>query len=208
VRDTKHRSLREPAVPFVFVPTRQPLEADRRITLSITAERGDEMALLQPIRSLVARTDARMLVSEVISLRRQIESTLLTERLLSGLAAAFGGLAMILAAVGLYGVLSHHVGRQRQAIGIRMALGASASSIRLQVMRESTGMVAAGLIVGTPLAVFAARAADSLFWDVTAGDLGTYGAAIGILVAAGLASSYLPARKASSIEPSEALRHG
>jgi ABC-type antimicrobial peptide transport system permease subunit len=149
-----------------------------------------------------------MLVSEVITLRAQVESTLLTERLLSGLAAAFGALAAILAAVGLYGVLSHHIGRQRHAIGIRMALGATATSVRLQVLRESGAMVVAGLACGVPLAVFAARAADSLFWDVTSGDAETYALAVGILAVVGLASSYIPARKASSIEPAEALRHG
>jgi predicted permease len=208
VRDTRHRSLREPPPPFVFVPLRQPKEADRRVTLTVAAANpGAESALLPSIRSLVARTDSRMLVSEVITLRSQFENTLLSERLLSSLAAAFGALAVVLAAVGLYGVLSHHIGRQRHAIGIRMALGASGSSVRFRVFRQSLLMVAAGLAFGLPFAVFAARAADSLFWEVTSRDPETYVFAIGVLALVGLVSSYLPARNASTIEPAEALRH-
>jgi predicted lysophospholipase L1 biosynthesis ABC-type transport system permease subunit len=208
VRDTRHRSLREPPVPFVFLPLRQPKQADRRVTLTVAAANpGTETALLPSIRGLVARTDSRMLVSEVVTLRSQFENTLLSERLLSSLAAAFGALALVLAAVGLYGVLSHHIGRQRHSIGIRMALGASASSMRFRVFRQSLLMVAAGLALGLPFAIFAARAADSLFWEVTSRDPGAYLVAMGVLAIAGLVSSYVPARTASSIEPAAALRH-
>jgi predicted permease len=208
VGDTKHRDLRQPPDAFAYLPIRQPRESERRITLSVAAaDAGAEMALVQPIRALVARTDSRMLVSEIITLRAQVDSTLLTERLLSGLAGAFGALAVILAAVGLYAVLSHHIGRQRQAIGIRMALGASASSIRRRVLRQSSLIVLAGLAAGLPFAVVASRAGESLFWGVAYGDPSIYLIAVGVLCAVGFVSAYIPARAASSIEPAEALRN-
>jgi ABC-type antimicrobial peptide transport system permease subunit len=89
-----------------------------------------------------------------------------------------------------------------------MALGASARSIRLRVLRQSGLVVFVGLAAGLPFAVLAARAADSLLWDVTSSDPATYGVAAAILCLVGLASAYIPAHTASRVEPSEALRHG
>jgi predicted permease len=208
VRDAKHNSLREPSAPFAFLPLRQPLYAHGRITLSVASVvPGGEAALLQPIRRKLAEADSGLMISEVISVRRQMDATLLTERLLSGLATAFGALAMILASVGLYGMLSYRIGQQRQSIGIRMALGASPSSVMVGVLRQTGLVVAAGLLCGLPFAVMAARAADSLLWGVKPGDPAIYLMGAATLCLAGLASAWLPARRASAIEPAEALRH-
>jgi ABC-type antimicrobial peptide transport system permease subunit len=208
VRDTKHNSLREPSVPFAFLPLRQALYPERRITLSAApAAPGGEAALLPPIRRRLAEVDAGLMISEVVSIRRQMDATLLTERLLSGLATGFGALAMILASVGLYGVLSYRIGQQRRAIGIRMALGASPASVAAGVLRQSGLVIAAGLFCGLPLAIAAARAADSLLWGVRPGDPTIYLTGAAILCLAGFLSAWLPARRASAIEPAEALRH-
>src|SRR5262249_37704826 len=123
---------------------------------------GGEVALLEPIRRKLAEVDSRLMISEVISIRGQMDATLLTERLLSALATAFGALAMILASVGLYGVLSYRIGQQRQSIGIRMALGASPASVAGGVLWQSGFVIAAGLLCGLPFAVMAARAINSL----------------------------------------------
>jgi predicted permease len=208
VRDTKHRDLRGPSPPFAFIPIRQPLDAERRVTLAVasTAPNGP-MALMPPIRSSLAAIDPRLLISEVISLRQQLDSTLLTERLLSGLAGAFGVLALILASIGLYGVLSYRVGRQRQSIGIRMALGASPISVALSVLGQSGLVVAVGLLSGLPFAFFAARMADSMSWGVKSSDPTIYIVGAALLSLVGVASAYLPARRAAAIDPAEALRH-
>ncbi len=208
VRDTKHNSLRDPAVPFVFLPLRQALGPEHRITLSVaSATPGAETALLEAVRRRVADVDPGLMISEVISLRRQMDATLLTERLLSGLATAFGALAMLLAAVGLYGVLSYAVAQQRQLIGIRMALGATPSSVAGRVLRQSGLIVAVGVLCGLPFAAMAVRAADSLLWGVKAGDAGIYLAGIGMLIGVGFVSTWFPVRRASSTEPAEALRY-
>lgn len=208
VRDAKHNSLREPSAPFAFLPLAQPLDPHRRITLSVASvSPGAEAALLQPIRRRVAEVDAGLMISEVISIRRQMDATLLTERLLSGLANAFGVLAMVLASVGLYGMLSYRIAQQRQSIGIRMALGASPSSVMGSVLRQSGLIFVGGMFCGLPVAAVAARAADSLLWGVQAGAPTIYITGAAILGLAGFVSAWLPARRASAIEPAEALRH-
>jgi ABC-type antimicrobial peptide transport system permease subunit len=178
------------------------------VTLAVASTTPDgEMALVEPIRGRLAAIDAEVLVSDVITMGGQMDSTLLTERLLSGLSGVFGALALILAAVGLYGVLSYRIGQQRQSIGIRMALGASPSSVALSVLGQSSLVVAAGLLVGLPFAILAARTADSMLWGVKSSDPATYLVGAAVLSTAGILSAYLPARRASAVEPAEALRH-
>jgi len=205
VRDTKHFDLRKPAPPFAFIPIRQPKDAERRITLAAASAEG-QAALLQTIRTTIARIEPELLISDVITLRTQLDTTLLTERLLSGLSSAFGALALVLASIGLYGVLSYRIGQQRQSFGIRMALGASPASVVFSVLGQSGMVVAAGLVCGLPFAFLAARTADSMLWGVKPSDPAIYIGAVALLSAVGLASAYLPARRASAIEPAEALR--
>lgn len=208
VRDTKHINLRDPSPRFAFLPLRQPKDAERRVTLAVTSSAPDgQMALVQPIRNRLAALDSAVLVSDVLTIRSQLDSTLLTERLLSGLSSAFGLLALILASVGLYGVLSYRIGQQRQSISIRMALGASPSSVALNVLRQSGLVVAAGLLAGLPFACLAARTADSMLWGVKSSDPAVYLVAMALLSLVGFVSSFLPARRASAIQPAEALRH-
>jgi predicted permease len=208
VRDTKHMNLREPSPRFAFIPIRQPKDVEARVTLTVASTTlNGEMALTQPVRSTLAEIDPGVLISDVITMRRQLDSTLLTERLLSGLSGVFGALALILASIGLYGVLSYRVGQQRRSIGVRMALGARPSAVALGVLRQSGLIVALGLLCGLPFAFLTARMADSMLWGVNAGDPIIYIAGITLLCLVGFASAWLPARRASTIDPAEALRH-
>jgi predicted permease len=207
VQDTKHRNLREATPPFVYIPIRQPLNTEHRVTLVATsAGPSAETALVQPIRGRIRALDPELLVSEVITMRRQLDHTLLTERLLSGVATAFGALALVLASVGLYGVLSYRIGQQRRSIGIRMALGASPSSVALTVVRQSGLVVGIGLVCGLPFALLAARAADSMIFGMKSSDPMIYLASVAVLCLSGFVCTCLPARRASSIDPAEALR--
>jgi predicted permease len=208
VRDTKHMNLRESPPPFAFLPIRQPRDIERRVTLAVTSSATGSQTLLQPIRSALARVDSAIFISEVFTVRQQLDSTLLTERLLSGLSAAFGALALVLAAIGLYGVLTYRIGQQRQSIGVRMALGASPSSVALGVLRQSGLVIATGIVAGLPFAILAARTADSMLWGVTSSDPLIYAAGVALLTLVGSASAWIPAKRASAIDPAEALRHG
>lgn len=208
VANTKHRSLREPAPPFVFVPTRQPLNAERRVTLVVASAAPEgHTTIVQPIRRRLAEVDSGLFVSEVITIRDQLDSTLVAERLLSGLSTAFGVLALLLAGTGLYGVLSYRIGQQRRSIGIRMALGASLSSVVFGILRQSGLIIGAGILCGLPFAFLAARAADSLLWGVKSSSPMIYVVGMTLLCLIGFVSTYLPARRASAIEPAETLRH-
>jgi predicted permease len=208
VRDTKHRNLREQAPRFAYIPMRQPRDADRRITLILTPQTpGREMDLLPPVREALSAIAPDILISDVITIQKQIDATLLTERLLSGLSATFGILAMFLAAIGLYGLLSYRVGQQRHSIGIRMALGASPSAVAISVLRHSGLVIAIGILAGLPFAFMTARMAGSMLWGVKAEQLSTYVVGAGLLLIVGMLSAYLPARRAAKVEPLEALRH-
>lgn len=208
VADTRHNDLRKPSPRFAFIPIRQPMEAHRRLTLTVaSAALSGQAGVLEPMRSRLAAVNSGLLISEVITIRRQLNSTLVTERLLSGLSTAFGVLALVLASVGLYGVLSYRIGQQRQSIGIQMALGASPSSVVFSVLRQSAWMITVGLVCGLPLALLATRTADSLLWGVRSSDPAIYLMGVATLSLVGLVSAWLPARRASAIDPAEVLRH-
>ena len=209
VEDTKHLNLREESARFAYLPLRQPRDQERRVTLAVraSAPNGEEN-LVGPIRKKLEAVDAEILVSEVITVKRQLDSTLLTERILSGLSTAFGVLALLMTSIGLYGVLSYWIGQQRQAIGVRMAIGATPTSIAIRVMRQSGAVVFAGVLCGLPFAFLAARTADSMLWGVQSSDLTIYLAGAALLAVVSALSSYFPARRASSIPPTEALRNG
>jgi ABC-type antimicrobial peptide transport system permease subunit len=146
---------------------------------------------------------------DVYTMEQQISRTLQRERLFAWLCGSFGVLALVLCAVGLYGLMAHTTARRTPEIGIRMALGASRGAVMGQVLREGLGLAAAGLAVGVPLAVAAARVAASqrLLPEGTA-PVWPLAAALGLLAAAAVTAVWGPARRASAVEPMEALRQG
>ena len=135
-----------------------------------------------------------------------VRDSLLRERLMATLSGFFGGLAALLATIGLYGVMSYMVARRRNEIGIRMALGAGRRDVLVMVMREAGLLLAGGVIVGALLAIAAARAATTLLFGLRPGDPATLGIAIAGLGMVAMLASYLPALRASRLEPTEALR--
>ena len=207
VRDHKHATVREDAPRVVFVPLWQPVERFSRITLSVSSDQPAP-TVARAVADAVRAVNANTLVSDVIGVQEQIDATLVSERLLSTLATAFAVLAVGLAAIGLYGILSQSVARKRAELGIRMALGAPRARVVTRVLRDVLLQVAAGLAIGLPAAVATARAADGLLFGVTSADPGNYVLSAAVLtLIAGLAA-WLPARRACAIDPSEILRRG
>jgi predicted permease len=205
VRDHKHRSLREPAPPFVFLPVWQPADGIGRVTLAVASG----LPPAQLARAVTAEAHAvhpRTLVSDVVDVQRQIDATLLGERLLSTLAVAFAALALILVTIGLYGVLSYWVARRRREFGVRMALGAGPQQIVAAVILEVLTPLVLGVLVGVPAAVAVSRLAEALLFGVQPLDVLSYIAAAAILTAVSAVASWIPARRACAIHPSEALR--
>ncbi len=203
-RDSKYAELREPFEPLIYVPAaqnEQPIAAARFIVRS----RGPLTNLVSTVMSL-AREVHPTIVVNFQTMQSQLEDSVLRERLMATLSGFFGGLAATIAMIGLYGVMSYTVARRRNEIGIRMALGADRSEVVRMVMREAGTLLAAGLIVGTLSAIAAARSASALLFGLEPHDPATLAmAALALTLVAALAS-YLPALRASRLQPTEALR--
>jgi putative ABC transport system permease protein len=204
VKNTKYYKLREDDLPIAFVSFTQANGPQEDSQLMI---RSDE-----PLASLIfsiKHTANDMNPSLVLTfsvLKTQIREGLLREQLMATLSGFFGALATILAMVGLYGVISYMVVRRRNEIGVRMALGASRNDILVMVMREAAILLGIGLVTGTALALAAGTAAASMLYGLKPRDPLTLGAAIIGMVAVAMVASLLPAQRAATVHPMEALR--
>ena len=145
-------------------------------------------------------------VLELRVMTAQISESLQRDRLMAVLAGAFGVLAALLAASGLYGVIAYMVARRQNEIGVRMALGADRASVIRLVLREAMMLLAAGLVLGTGLALWAGQAAAKLLFGLKPNDAATFAAAAVLLAVAAAAAAYVPARRASGMDPMDALR--
>ena len=168
---------------------------------------ADSGSMFGTLRRKVLELDPTMPIYEMKTLEDQLDETLGTERLTATLAAAFGVLATLLAAVGLYGVMALTVARRTREIGLRMALGARQGALLWMVMREAFGLLGLGLALGLPCAYLLSRGLSSQLFGVVPADLGTAAVASITLVAVAAGAALVPARRASTIDPIQALRH-
>ncbi|HSL83150.1 MAG TPA: FtsX-like permease family protein, partial [Thermoanaerobaculia bacterium] len=145
-------------------------------------------------------------VSQVALLADRVHDSLAPQRFVTGLLAAFAGLALVLAAVGLYGVMAYAVGRRTREIGVRTALGARRGDVLALVLRQGAGLIVLGLALGALLAWGLARALAGLLYGVAPGDPVTFAGMAALLAVAALAATWLPARRAARLDPTEALR--
>jgi putative ABC transport system permease protein len=165
--------------------------------------------MADPARALHARivaVDRNVAISRVLSMHDVVTRSIWRERFFATIFGVFAVLALLLALVGLYGVMAYTVSRRTHEMGIRMALGASAGEIRRMVLAQSARLVILGLVVGILAAVFLTRLLTAQLYQVTAGDPRTLGAVAALLAAAALLASYLPAWKATRVDPMLALR--
>ena len=176
------------------------------VSFYVRASAGSE-TMFAGLRRKVQELDPAMPVYEMKTLENQLDETLSTERLIATLSAAFGALATVLAAVGLYGVMALTVARRTREIGLRMALGARQGAVLWMVLSEALGLLGIGLVVGIPCAYWLSRYVSSQLFGVAPTDVWTVTAASVILAAVTAGAGLLPARRASSINPIQALRH-
>jgi predicted permease len=163
-------------------------------------------ALVDAARDAVGRTARGLPVSEVQTMERVIADQLWRPRLATLLLGAFAGVALLLAAVGIYGVISYAVGARTQEIGIRMALGASAGDVRRMAFREGMGPALAGAAAGLCGALGLARFMKTLLYGVTSTDPYTFAVAVAVLLAAAGLANVIPAIRATRVDPMRALR--
>ena len=167
----------------------------------------DSKSMFRALRRKVQELDGGMPVYEMKTLEGQLDETLSTERLIAMLSAAFGLLATVLAALGLYGVMAFMVARRTKEIGLRMALGAPQAQVVWMVMRETLVLVAAGLAIGIPTALLASKYVSTQLFGVNGTDVASAAVALVILAVVAAGAGYLPARRASTIDPIQALRY-
>ena len=204
VKDTKYTDLREEFTPIGFFAMSQEPKPDNFLQLVVRS--GLPLTTITSEISSVAAQVSPSIVLQFQTMQSQVRESLLRERLMATLSGFFGVLAALLATIGLYGVMSYMVARRRNEIGIRMALGADRGHVVRMVMREASVLLVAGVVVGTVMAVIAARTAATLLFGLQPGDPATLAAAAAGLGMVAMLASYLPALRASRLEPKEALR--
>jgi predicted permease len=163
--------------------------------------------LVDEVRHAVASVDGNVPIFHVKTLRAQTEDSFLRERLLATISSFFGGLALLLASLGLYGLMAYAVARRTAEIGIRMALGARRWKIIWLIVRETLWLVLAGAVAGIPLAVWLSRYAKVLLFGIAAADPVVFATSVAALTGVAVLASFLPARRASRIDPMVALRY-
>jgi len=163
--------------------------------------------LVDEVRQAVASVDPNVPIFQVKTLRVQTEDSFLRERLLATISSFFGGLALLLASLGLYGLMAYAVARRTAEIGIRMALGARRREITWLIVRETLWLVLAGAVAGIPLAVWLSRYAKAFLFGIAAADPVVFATSVAALTGVAVLASFLPARRASRIDPMVALRY-
>ncbi len=166
---------------------------------------GDPRALAALLTQTARTIDRHMAVRNIVPFSDIIDRTLVIERLVAQVSAAFGALALLIAAIGLYGVLAYSVVRRRREIGVRIAIGAPPGAVEWMVMRESLALVVCGVAIGLPVAIGTTRVMSSILFGLSPQDLGSTVAALAVLVAATVFAAYLPARRAAATDPILAL---
>jgi len=209
VRDFKAENPKDKLRPFMFSPALQNLFdfwTIPQMTFYVRAT-GAPKTLAQGARSILHRLDSSLPMFDVKTLDDQIGETNLNDRLFAVLSSAFAFLATLLASVGLYGVTSYAVARRTPEIGIRLALGADRTLIIRLILREVAGLTVVGMAAGIPLVLAFGRLAESHLYEVKGQDLGATLAAFAVIGGVSLVAGYLPARRVSRIDPTEALRN-
>jgi predicted permease len=201
----KSASLREEPDRCVYLPYAQ--SGDLGEATFYVRAALEPQALGDRVREAVASVDASLPVTDLKTLNRQIEESLFVERMVAALSVAFGGLATLLAAVGLYGLLSYTVAARIREIGIRVALGAQRSGVLRMVLKEVAFLAVLGIGIGLPAGLVFGRLVESELYGMSARDPVAIGVATFVLLATAAFAGYVPAARASRVDPMVALRH-
>lgn len=207
VADSKYHDLREHPKPMAYFSTWQfqgatPYSGD---ILLRTVSNGSGVA--GEVRQALKNISSKLPVLDITTLNYQVEHSLYQQKVITGLCGVFGVLALMLAAIGIYGTMAYSVARRTTEIGIRMAIGAQRGNVLWMVLRDSLLLIAIGLIIGLPLAVLASRTIKSFLFGVHALDPLAIGSALVVIGALAALAGYLPARRATKIDPMLALRY-
>jgi len=201
--DVKFRSLDAPNIEEMYLPLAQSPWPSMTVLVRSDA---DPRPLVAAVRQELARLDPDIAVSGVQSLDEIVSGSVAQPQLVERVVAVFAVLALVLASIGIYGVMSYSVAERTRELAVRMALGAGPREILRLVLGEGLGLTAAGLVLGLALSLAATRLMSSLLFGVSATDPVTFGGAVAVLAATALLASFLPARRGMRLSPVRALR--
>ena len=207
VGDAKYNDLQQPAPPTIYADLLQQGYTGSEHSQLAIRTRIDPDAVASAARQIEGGVLKDVPIVRIMTMSEQIDSSIVPQRLIAMLSAGFGVLGALLAAIGLYGLLTYTVARRTHEIGVRMALGAARTDVVRIVFRDALWMVCAGLAIGAPLAFWGKRLAVALIPDMPVASLLPVVVAAAIMIAVGLIAAYLPARRASSVDPMVALRY-
>jgi predicted permease len=203
VKDSKYYSMDETPRPFFYVPLRQYFTIEPDIHIRATQPlQTIQTALIREARAL----DPNLALYEMITLQEQVNRSTSHELVAVALVALFGGLALLLASIGLYGVMSYTVSQSTRELGLRMALGASASNVLRLVLSRGLLLTTTGIIIGIALALLLTRLLGNLLYQVSPRDPLAFVAAFAVMILASVAACFLPAWRATRTDPIRALR--
>jgi predicted permease len=204
VRDAKYNNVREAVPPTMYTPYQQGYSGS--VTFEVRTA-GDPLAAIPAVREAVRAVDPNVPIINLTTQQAEVENRFQQERLFAQAGTVFGGLALLVASVGLFGLMSYSVARRTNEIGIRMALGAARADVLQLVMRESMTLVLAGVVLGLGGAIAGSRPIANLLFGLAPADPMTIVAAIVVMLVLSSVAAYLPARRASRVDPIVALRY-
>ncbi|HEX6464296.1 MAG TPA: FtsX-like permease family protein, partial [Vicinamibacterales bacterium] len=209
VGNAKYETLREAVVKTMYIPMMQEDGSlqPSNVSYLVRVASGDPRRLLPDLTRVVREADPGLRVRRAIPYSDVIDQSIGTERIMATLGGVFGGLALLVAALGLFGLLAFQVARRTNELGVRMALGADRGSLMLLVLRDVAVMVALGIALGSFGAAMSAGVVRSLLFGLTPTDPGVFAVAASALALTALMAAWLPARRAATIDPLAALRH-
>ena len=205
VRDMKYASVKREIPAVFFTPHRQQDGVGQMYFYARTG--SDPIALLRAITAMVQRVDPMLPVEDLRTMPEEIRINTFEDRMISTLTASFALLATLLASIGLYGVLAHSVAQRTREIGVRMALGANAGEVRLLVLKQVGLMTAIGGVIGLGGAFALSKGAQSMLYQMSGADPAVMGTSVVVLAIVALAAGYVPALRASRVDPMQALRY-
>jgi predicted permease len=204
--DAHYASLREGPPPVFYLDYRQAPDVDWGMTFAVRTRVG-RGAITPELRRAVAAVDRDLPLTDVRTEQEQIDELLMNERIFADLTGGFGVLALVLASIGIYGIMAYSVSQRMNEIGIRMALGAEPSRVLRMVLGEASWMTAAGIVAGVGGALALGRLIASMLYGLKPWDPVTFGGAVLLLALVAVGATWIPARRAARVDPMRALRH-
>jgi hypothetical protein len=207
VRDSRNRSLRDEIEPRFYVPAAQPTDVPPRFITFAVRTVAEPSSVLAAVRQAILSEDPALPITAASTLAELVDRQMVQDRLLARLSTAFGVVGLFLAAIGLYGVVSYGVSRRTNEIGLRKALGAPQGAIVAMILRETGLLLSVGLVSGVLLCAAGMRFITSRLYGLAPTDPVALGAAIMVLTGVALVAAWLPAYRASQVDPLAALRY-